>query len=303
MDRYFRLFGFGTALSRDFPAERSGNVWPRAKLSPSAIASMAMGYQIGITPLQMTAAVNSVANGGELVEPRLVKGLEKDGQRTVVRRNVIRRTMSRRTAEHLRTMMEQVVDRGTARSARIEGYTIAAKTGTAAKVVGGRYSKQFYYASTVGFVPSTNPVATILVSVDSPRNGGYYGGTIAAPVFKRIAEATLRHLGVPSDEAPASRYLVADRSSSEPELTPVRVSAHQRASVAPATQGLMPDMTGASGREALRVLTELGLHVRLEGSGVVVTQSIQPGQPLERGASCVLWLARSAAVATAGGAP
>lgn len=307
MDRYFRQFGFGSKLSPDFPAERSGNVWPREKLTESAIASMAMGYQIGITPLQMVSAVNSVANGGELVEPRLVKAITRDGAREVTARKVVRRTMSRRTAEQLTGMMEQVVERGTAKTAEIDGYTLAAKTGTAAKLVDGRYSKTLYNASVVGFVPSKRPVATILVTVDSPRVGGYFGGTAAGPVFKRIAEATLRHFGVSSEDNPATRFVVARATTDETpaEPTPVRMPAATRASLAPAVQGLMPDLTGANGREALKALASLGIVPRIEGSGVVAAQSIPSGTPVERGSTCILTLRRGAIAAreAAGGQP
>ena len=96
-------------------------------------------------------------------------------------------------------IMEQIVERGTATYAQVEGYTIAGKTGTASKLVNGRYSNSDYYASFVGFLPSRNPVATIIVVIDSPHAHGYYGGPIAGPVFQRIAEATLRHLGVSPD--------------------------------------------------------------------------------------------------------
>lgn len=302
MDRYFRQFGFGTALSRDFPAERSGNVWPRNKLTDSAIASMSMGYQIGITPLQMAAAINSVANGGELIEPRVVKSITQNGERTDVVKRVIQRTMSRDTADKLRQMMEAVVDRGTAKSARIDGYAIAAKTGTAARVVNGRYSKSLYNASTGGFVPSRNPVATILVTIDSPRKGGYYGGVIAAPVFKRIAEAVLRHRAVPSDRTPPSTYLVVRRDESESRhgghvapspisTSPVPVASVDRVTAAP-NHGLMPDLVGSPAREALRTLAGLGLEAQVRGAGIVVAQSVPAGTPVERGAACVLTLAR-----------
>lgn len=298
MDRYFRQFGFGTALSPDFPSERSGNVWPRAKLTESAIASMSMGYQIGITPLQMAAAINSVANGGELIEPRVVKAITRNGERTVVGKRVIHRTMSLGTAEKLRQMMEAVVERGTAKTAKIDGYTIAAKTGTAARVVNGRYSKSLYNASTAGFVPSKNPVATILVTIDSPRVGGYYGGVVAAPVFKRIAEAVLRHRAVPSDVTPPTRFLVVRHEDDAPALrtSAIAASAVPMASStradADATHGLMPDLVGTPAREALRTLAGLGLEAQVHGAGIVVEQSVAAGTPVERGAPCVLKLAR-----------
>ena len=154
-----------------------------------------MGYQVGVTPMQMAAAASSIANGGTLIEPRVVRAVIKDGRRSVVQPRVLRRTVSARTAAELTAIMEEVVERGTAKTAQIPGFTIAGKTGTAAKLVNGRYSKSDYNASFVGFVPSRNPVFTIIVVIDSPRTH-YFGGVIAAPVFKRIAEASLRQIGV-----------------------------------------------------------------------------------------------------------
>ena len=129
------------------------------------------------------------------------------------------RTISQDTAVTLTGIMEQTVERGTATFAQVDGYTIAGKTGTAAKLVNGRYSHTDYFASFVGFLPSRNPVATIIVVIDSPRAHGYYGGPIAGPVFQRVAEATLRHLGVPPTLNAPPPVLVA-RQSALPDIQP-----------------------------------------------------------------------------------
>jgi cell division protein FtsI (penicillin-binding protein 3) len=163
---YVRRFGFGRALSPDFPAETTGIVWDPRKLDSSALASMSMGYQVGVTPLQMVAAFSSVANGGDLIQPRVVRALVRDGKRVEVKRTVLGRTISKDTAVTLTGIMEQIVDRGTATYAQLEGYTIAGKTGTASKLVNGRYSNTDYYSSFVGFLPSRNPVATVIVVID-----------------------------------------------------------------------------------------------------------------------------------------
>jgi len=115
---------------------------------------MSMGYQVGVTALQMAAAVSAVANGGAFIEPRVVRAVIRDGRRAEVSAHVVRQAISADTASRLTTMMEQVVERGTAESARIPGYQVAGKTGTAAKLVNGQYSKTEYNASFVGFVPS-----------------------------------------------------------------------------------------------------------------------------------------------------
>ncbi len=291
---YVRRFGFGRALSPDFPGETTGIVWDPRKLDNSALASVSMGYQIGVTPLQMVAAVSSVANGGDLIQPRVVRALVRDGKRVEVKPAILGRTISKDTAATLTSIMEQIVERGTATYAQVEGYTIAGKTGTAAKLVNGRYSNRDYYASFVGFLPSRNPVATIIVVIDSPHAHGYYGGPIAGPVFQRIAEATLRHLGVsPTLNAPPP-VLVARRTEN-PEIRPA--SADREASIVhvgvAGNVNELPDLRGLSAREALRVLTTIGLTAHLTGNGVVSSQSPAPGTAIEPGTACVLTLERT----------
>jgi len=290
---YARRFGFGRALSPDFPGETPGIVWDPTKLDNSALASMSMGYQVGVTPLQMVAAVSSVANGGDLIQPRVVRALIRGGKRTEVKPTILGRTISKGTSVVLTGIMEQTVERGTATYAQVAGYTIAGKTGTAAKLVEGRYSHSDYFASFVGFLPSRNPVATVIVVIDSPHAHGYYGGPIAGPVFQRVAEATLRHFGVaPTLNAPPP-VLVARRSDRQ-DMRPVRA---RDAAVAPAggfaSMRDLPDVRGLSAREAVRVLTKIGLSARLIGNGVVATQRPVAGTPIEPGTTTELWLARA----------
>jgi cell division protein FtsI/penicillin-binding protein 2 len=290
---YARRFGFGRALSPDFPGETPGIVWDPARLDSSALASMSMGYQVGVTPLQMVAAVSSVANGGDLIQPRVVRALIRDGKRIDVKPTILGRTISRDTSATLTGIMEQTVERGTATYAQVDGYTIAGKTGTASKLIDGRYSATDYFASFVGFLPSRNPVAAVIVVIDSPHAHGYYGGPIAGPVFQRVAEATLRHFGVaPTLNAPPP-VLVARRNERR-DMYSVRGA--RDAAIVPAG-GLapvrdLPDFRGLSAREAVRVLTKIGLSARLHGSGVVATQRPVAGSPLEPGTTAELWLAR-----------
>ena len=297
---YARRFGFGRALSPDFPGETSGILWDPAKLDSSALASMSMGYQVGVTPLQMAAAVSSVANGGQLMQPRVVHALIRDGKRLEVKPIVLGETITPDTAAALTGIMEQVVERGTATFAQVGGYTIAGKTGTAAKLLDGQYSRSDYNASFVGFLPSRNPVATIIVVLDSPHAQGHFGGPVAGPVFQRIAEATLRHFGIPPTlDAPPP--VLVTRLSRQSGIQPAK-SARDASIIpvgTPGASGDLPDFRGLSAREALRVLTKMGLTARLHGSGAVAAQVPVPGTPTEPGARCELWLERApAAVAS-----
>ena len=291
LGRYVRRFGFGSVLSPDLRGESPGIVW--SQLSDSALASMSMGYQIGVTPLQMVTAVSSVANGGRLMEPHLVRATDLGGVRTLVQPRVLRETISLETASELTTMMEGVVERGTAKASKIDGFTIAGKTGTAAKLVRGVYSKSDYVASFVGFLPSRKPVVAILVVVDSPHGRGYTGGAVAAPIFKRIAEAAIRHLGVPRTLNPELPVLVR-REGAEPSLS-TRVN--DRRDVLPAmlspADNAMPDLRGLSARDALKRMVALGIRPRINGQGIVIGQYPGTGAPLDQATACELWLERA----------
>jgi cell division protein FtsI (penicillin-binding protein 3) len=297
LGRYVSRFGFGQTLLPDFRGENPGIVWNPAKLDPSAVASVSMGYQVGVTPVQMAAAVSSIANGGTLYEPRVVRATIKDGQRVAVTPKTLRRTVSERTAAQLTTIMEAVVERGTAKAAQIDGFTVAGKTGTASKIVDGRYSPSEYNASFVGFLPSRKPSLTIIVLIDAPHGKGYYGGAVAAPVFKRIAEAALRHLGIaPTINAPPPVLVAARVSEDEPLTTrpisvPIR-TANVETVLEPARAGLMPDLRGLSAREAIRALTSVGMTARMSGQGFVLEQSPAPGSLLIQGDTCALKLGR-----------
>jgi cell division protein FtsI (penicillin-binding protein 3) len=296
LGRYISKFGFGRTLSPDFPGENPGIVWNPSQLNDSALASVSMGYQVGVTPLQMATAASSIANGGTLLQPRVLRAVARDGKRVPVKLTEVARTVSKDTAAELTTIMEEVVARGTATAAQVPGYTVAGKTGTAAKLVGGRYSTSEYNASFVGFAPSRNPAFVIVIVIDSPRTAGYYGGVVAAPIFRRIAESSLRYLGIGPTIDPHPPVLVdrrgiraelaASASRVRPSIIPVR-------STAPVSDDVLPDLRGLSARDAVKTLTKLGLVGRLEGVGFVVSQRPAPGTPIERGAACTLVLKRA----------
>ncbi len=290
---YINRFGFGRRTSTDFPGENPGIVWNPAKLDSSALASVSMGYQVGVTPLQMATAMSAIANGGTLYEPRVLRAVVRDGVRTLVPSKVVRQSIKPETANTLTTIMEEVVERGTATRAKVPGFTVAGKTGTAAKLVNGRYSTTDYNASFVGFVPSRQPVLTIIVVIDSPHAKGHVGGIAAAPVFERVARSSLRYLGIAPTINPETPILV-QRIAPNPVETAALVNGRAIVPLMPAERdpNVVPDLRGMSGRDALRALAQVGLTARLQGTGVVVDQQPPAGSPLERGANCLLILTR-----------
>jgi cell division protein FtsI (penicillin-binding protein 3) len=296
LSEYVARFGFGRRVSPDFPSENPGIVWPASRLNDSAIASVSIGYQVGVTPLQMAAAVSAVANGGEYIEPRILRAAYRGNRRYDVTPKVLRRIISDDTALKLTTIMEQVVERGTAKTAQIPGYAIAGKTGTANKLVNGRYSN-FTYASFVGFLPAEDPAITILVVLDSPRGrNGRFGGPVAGPIFRRIADAAIRYLGIPPSLNAAPPVLVARRDDADGTLaSAVAAAAPERVVnlVAEAPPGTMPDLRGLSAREAVRQAGLVGLIPRVSGDGVVVAQDPPPGSPVEQGDASTISLDRA----------
>ena len=295
LGEYVKRFGFGQALSRDFQGESRGIVWDPSSLDDAAVASVSMGYQVGVTPLQMAAAVSAIANGGELLEPRLVRAVISERVRVERPRRVIRRVLLPQTTIELTKMMEGVVERGTAKRAQVTHHNVAGKTGTSAKIVQGKYSTTDYQASFVGFFPSHKPVLTILVVIDTPRVKGYYGGSVAAPIFRRVAEASLRHLGIPRTRNQVPSVVVAG-AITEPDVLPrnrMQVLEKQSTTAGEATdQRRVPDVRGLSAREALRVLSRFGLTVQLTGDGVVVDQNPPAGSLINRGMRSALQLER-----------
>jgi len=302
LTQYVSRFGFGQTLASDFRGENGGSVWPADRLDASALASVSMGYQVGVTPLQMAAAVGAVANGGELVEPHVVRAFINNGHREEVARNVVRRAIAPETAATVTEIMEAVVERGTAKaSAQMDGFTVAGKTGTASKLEGSHYSKSDYNASFVGFVPSRKPAVVIVVVIDSPHAHGYYGAVVSAPVFKRIAETTLRHLGIGPTLNPPAPVIVARHDTRAEEVGPQPIAAPiQPDRVPDVVPGQMPDLTGLSGRDAIRTLMQVGLTPRLDGDGFVIDQSPRAGAVLTRGDTCVLKLGRRQPAAAGG---
>jgi cell division protein FtsI (penicillin-binding protein 3) len=196
LGRWIERFGFGRKTGVDFPGETRGIVLPVEKWSGSTIGNVPIGQGIAVTAMQMAAAYGAVANGGLWVQPHLLKQIGTRAAPSPLRRRIV----SRPVASQVMAMMQDVVNEagGTGALARLEGYSVAGKTGTASKPEKGGYSDSRYVASFVGVVPAGSPRLVVLVSVDEPH-GAIWGGVVAAPAFQEIARYALQYLEIPPD--------------------------------------------------------------------------------------------------------
>jgi cell division protein FtsI (penicillin-binding protein 3) len=315
--RHITEFGFGQVTGIDLPGEIRGILRAPEQWSGLSHASLAIGQEVGVTPLQSVSAMAAVANGGILRRPWIVAGLiGEDGSLTRPARSADpgRRVLSSSTAATLTSILEKVVTEGTGKAAVLPGYSVAGKTGTAQKIdESGHYSHGRYVASFAGFVPSQSPALAIIVVVDEPH-GGFHGGEIAAPTFARIALPALQYLGVMPGEGgvvlnrnmeiqaalqsfesmpvlPRNRSAAQAVPAEQPaRFTPLALRVpRRRAQAEPQEVAEMPDLCGRSLREANIMLAQMGLVPRFSGKGAVVgSQNPPPGADVVPGSTCEL---------------
>ena len=311
---YITRFGFGSRTGIELPGETAGLVRPLNRWQPSSIGSVAIGQEVGVTPLQMVAAFGALANDGVRIAPHLIREIRNAAGGATYRPSPEqRRVISKETATALRGMLEGVTLNGTARKAQLDGYTAAGKTGTAQKIDARTktYSKTKFVASFVGFAPVNNPAVVIIVVIDEP-GGSYHGGDVAAPVFRQIAEQILPELGVIPDTDFKNPELVARAVQTPAQISKLREDEKRREeetrqeelrastmprviarnnqggeivyAVATSNAILMPDLRGQSVRDVARACAQLGMQVEAHGEGGrVVEQNPQPGTELRQG--------------------
>ena len=280
-------FGFGRPTGIDLPSESSGIVRPLERWSKLSPAYISFGHSISVTAVQLTNAFAVIANGGRLLRPYVVAAI---GGRPAPVPRVVGLPISPSSVLQVRSMLESVVLEGTAKSAALDGYRAAGKTGTAEKVIAGRgYAKGKYIASFVGFAPIRNPALVAAVILDEPWPR-YHGGEVAAPVFQAIASQILLYLGVRPERghdelwpSPPPDRLARTQPIEEPPHSVVPRTA------VPA--GTVPDFAGLSARQAVTLSASVGLRLGLNGHGTVDRQLPTPGTPLEVAGDMVeVWL-------------
>jgi len=286
-----RDFGFGSLTGIELSGESPGRLRHPRDWSGESAASLAMGYELAVTPLQLAAAYGVFANRGVLVEPTVVREVREPAPDGRVRRRAatrpVRRVVSAPVAERLAHMLRGVVEGGTGREAALSTYSVAGKTGTARRVVGRRYEAGHYTASFVGLFPAVDPQLVLVVKIDDPE-GDYFGGSTAAPVVRTILEAALATPAVTLDRSRLTRRRAAGAplaAGAAAPVPPVLVAWPLAADSAPAgARAPVPDVAGLDLRAAARALHRAGFRVRVNGWGTVAGTSPAAGAEAEPGA-------------------
>ncbi|MBO8159316.1 stage V sporulation protein D [Thermosyntropha sp.] len=274
IDRYYKYidkFGFGKPTGIDLPGEARGILVPKERAMQIDLATMSIGQANAVTALQLITAVSAVANGGLLMKPHLVKSII-DSEGNIIKKfepETVRRVISPETARELCLILEGVVENGTGKNAYIEGYRVAGKTGTAQKISPtGGYLPNEYVASFIGFAPADKPKLACIVVVDSPQGYPYYGGWVAAPVFREIMKDSLRYLEVPL-------YKENKGKAEEDKIEKV----------------VVPDVVNLTLSEAISTMTSRGLNVKIIGTGNIVwKQTPKPDVKVNKGSQIIIHL-------------
>lgn len=271
--KYIKAFGFGAPTNIKLPGEANGIVRNLSSVGPVELANNGFGQGISVTPIQLITAVSAVANGGNLMEPRIAKKLIDNDGNTVheFQPRVVRQVISKETSATLRDILEKVVSGGTGKSAYIPGYKLAGKTGTAQKAENGRYVDGKFVASFVGFAPANDPKAVVLVVIDEPGGYGHTGGLIATPVVKSIMSDTLRYMDV------------------KPQYTEEEAKQLMKPAVK------VPDVRNMNLKEAIKVLANAKLQYTMDGDidysldSTVLDQMPKAGADITEGSSVLLY--------------
>lgn len=275
LEKYYKhlnAFRFGKTTGIDLPGEAAGIIVPQSRAKQIDLATMAFGQANAVTAIQLVAAVGAVANEGKLMQPHLVREvISKDGQ--VIKKitpRVVDQVISPQTARELCLILEGEVTNGTGKNAYIPGYRSAGKTGTAQKIAPtGGYMSNEYVASFIGFAPADDPRLVCIVVVDAPQGYPYYGGWVAAPVFKSIVEDSLRYLDV------AKREDNTQASETEPVKEKI----------------VVPDVVNLPLSEAIALINNRGLNVKVTGAGNIVWQQTpKPSTKINPGSQVIIYL-------------
>ncbi len=301
--KYLRNFGFGNPTSVDLPGEAAGFLKKPKYFSKISKAYMSHGYEISVTPLQLTAAFSALINGGTLYQPYTVKRIVAENGDVLKSYDPIkiRSVLTRETSDTLRSLLLDVVEHGTGTTAQLPDVWVGGKTGTSQKWMGDHYSQDEYNSSFVGYLPASDPNLIIFILVHSPLKGKY-GGRVAGPIFREVAS---RIIDTDLNIAPYKEKIIRDKNVLHnlfTEISNTKQTVHKRLLLniekprneepieddMVLNKGVMPDLKGLSKREAIRRLSEYGLQYTIRGTGKVTEQSIAPGRRIIPGEKCII---------------
>lgn len=292
--QYSRDFGFGTLTGIRFPGETQGTLRQTKDWSEISLAEVSIGYEVGVTALQMVSAYAAIANGGFLLKPRLVEQILGQNGNVVYaeKPEVIRKVAEPEIMATVKDMLVEVVKTGTGSKARIQGWSVAGKTGTAHKFMDGSYSDK-YISNFAGFFPAENPQVVGIIILDEPKYGLHWGGYGAAPVFRRVAQRIINMDDSIQYHKPKTKRFNTMIADNQNVAVPTSIPILNTVSPYPAYQDgytIVPDVRGMSIRKAKQILIAANLRADFTGSGHVVWQSPKPGTKKLPGSLCTMGL-------------
>ena len=272
--KYYRGFGLFNKTNSDFYGESNSVFFDENTINEFNVATMSFGQRFTITPIQLITAVSAVANEGVLMQPRIVKEIKNPdtGAVTTINPNPVRQVISKETAETMMNMLESVVNDGTGKYAKIDGYSIGGKTGTSEPLTGNE--DEGYVASFIAMSPTVNTQVVVLVAIYNPKGDSHQGSQVAGPVIKQILSEVLPYIGV------ASNNVITENTSSSNKTA------------------LIPDIRNKSIAEAKSILKSAGFNVKITGnedenSTLIVDQVPKPGVTLLQNSTIYLYTANN----------
>ena len=274
-----REFGYGTKTGFDSFTEQPGTFRDPSKWTLSSMHSVPIGYEISATPLQIAMSYAAIANGGFLLKPYVVERIEKYDD-TIIKnqRNTKKRILSQSNSEKLGLMLSHTVENGSAKSAAIDGWNVAGKTGTSKKLIDGQYSEKEFISSFVGYFPYENPQLLCLIIIDSPdvSRNLHWGGISAAPVFKSVMDRIIN----------IDKSITISRSKNlRVKNKPILIQKNYKIKIEYVE---MRNLIGKTVRDAFSDLKKVGIKPQISGSGLIVSQSIEAGTKIEKESICIL---------------
>jgi cell division protein FtsI (penicillin-binding protein 3) len=288
---YIRKFGFGGKTGIDLPGETSGLLTLPYKWSRIRLGTISFGLGLSIPPIQLITALSAIANGGVLMKPYLVKTIFDDKGKIIKEFHPEERgrVISQRTARQVTSILKTVVEKGgTGVNASIPGFKIAGKTGTAQKVdqLTKQYSDHKTTSSFIGFLPADEPKLAVLVIIDEPE-GISYGGTVAAPVFKEAASHIIRYLNIPPNKGCMTMVKYLPDINVHQEESAIKHTYFKKVSLnEQSISNSVPNFSGLSMRDVLRMAEELDLNIEISGSGKATDQYPPPGNIIKSDRRC-----------------